>query len=128
MRQFIRKQDWKGFFDRISGDFLEWETSVRILSDGSNPQVLTDGSPFNGITYDDDQGHDQMDVTVGAFVSANQMFSIDHPQCVSFEPAQRGTGGTLSIEDSMGTKTRIEFRRPKPMSVEYIRSEVLMAG
>lgn len=128
MTELIKKQDWKGFFDRISYDFLDWETSVRIISDGSSSQVLPDGLPFNSITYDDQQGRDQMDVEVGARIAPHQFYSIDHPQFVSFEPAMRGTGGTLDIEDATGRKTLIEFTRPRRMLIEYVRSEVLTAG
>ncbi len=126
MTQLIKKQDWKGFFDRISYDFLDWETSVRIMSDVSEARVLSDGLPFNGITYDDKQGHDQMDVTIGADLARHQMHSIEHPLNVTYEPAKRGSGGTLDIEDASGTKTHIEFRRPIHMLIEYIRSEVLI--
>lgn len=129
MTQVIKKQEWKGFFDQISYDFLDWETSVQIMSDVIGARVLSDGLPFNGITYDDKQGHDQMDLAVGAKVAFRQTHSIEHPLRVIYEPAKRGSGGTLDIEDASGTKTLIEFRhRPRPtqMLVEYVRSEVLI--
>ena len=128
MTQLIKKQDWKGFFDRISYDFLDWETSVRIISDGSSSQVLPDGLPFNSIKYEDQQGNDHMDVEVGARIAPHEFYSIYNPQLVSFEPAMRGTGGTLDIEDAEGRKTLIEFTRPRRMRIEYVRSEVLTVG
>lgn len=128
MTQIIKKREWKGFFDRISSDFMDWETSVRIMSDDNGLLTLNDGLLFSGITYDDRQGEDHMEIRMGIEVDQHQTHNIDHPQSVMFEPAKRGPGGTLDIEDGGGEKTLIEFRRPKPMLVEYVKSEILVAG
>ena len=128
MTDVINKQDWKGFFDQISNDFLEWETSVRIMSKKEGAQVLTEGLPFNGISYDDRHGLEHMDLAIGLDADRHQTHSIDHPTNVLFEPAGRGPGGTLDIEDDSGTKTVIEFRRPRPMLIEFVKNEVLLIG
>ncbi|MEP6947395.1 MAG: DUF5335 family protein [Acidobacteriota bacterium] len=128
MTEVIRKQDWKGFLDRISCDFVDWETSVRILNGVNGAQVLTDGLPFNGISYDDKQGGEHMAVALGLEPDRHQTHSIEHPKSVMFELADRGPGGTLDIDDESGMKTLIEFRRPRPMLVEFVKNEILLVG
>ena len=126
MTEVIKKQDWKGFFDRISSDFLDWETSVRIMDKQRGSRILNEGLPFNGISYEDRLEH--MDVAIGADADRHQTHSIEHPTSVLFEPALRGWGGTIDIEDDSGNKTQIEFRRPRPMLVEFVKNEILLIG
>ena len=128
MTQVIKKQDWKGFFDRISSDFMDWEATVELLNDNIGARVLNDGLLFSGITYDDRSGSDRMELRMGIDIDHHQTHNIEHPQTVLFEPSNSGSGGMLDIEDSDGAKTLIEFRRPKPMLVEYVKSEILLAG
>ena len=125
MTQEIKKQDWERFFNKISCDFLDWEATLRIVVDGTVPGVLSDGLTFEGIRYDGESGHDHMEVAIGGDVSAHKKHNIPHPLNVTYEPAKRGSCGTLDIEDATGTKTRIEFHRPTHMVVEYVRSEYL---
>lgn len=128
MTEVIKKQDWKGFFDRISCDFLDWETSVRIMNEVNGAQILSDGLPFNGISYDDKRGYEHMDVSMGLDADRHQTHSISRPKSVLFESTGRGPGGTVDIEDEAGTKTLIEFRRPKPMLIEFVNNEILLIG
>jgi hypothetical protein len=128
MTQIIQRKEWKDFLDRISHDLLDWETSVEIMSVDSGAQILSEGLPFNGITYDDRHGHDVMEVGVGSGRAFHQTHNIDHPKKVAFEPTGRGPGGTLDIEDETGTKTLVSFLHPMPVLIEYVKSEILRVG
>ena len=125
MTEFINKIEWKDFFDRISRDFLDWETSVQVMSDNSGAQVLSAGLPFNGMTFDEKHGRNKMELAIGMGTEQHQTHNIDDPQKVAFEPSGRGPGGTLDIEDGEGTKTLINFIQPMPLLVEYVKSEIL---
>ncbi len=98
------------------------------MSDDNGLRTLNDGLLFSGITFDDKQGDDRMEIRMGIDVDHHQTHNIDHPHSVMFEPAKRGPGGTLDIEDRGGEKTMIEFRRPRRMLIEYVQSEILVAG
>ena len=125
MTQVIGEVEWKIFFDRISHDFLDWETSVHVMNVETGAQILSEGLPFNGMTFDESHGHNQMEVAVGMGTECHHTHNISDPRKVAFEPSGRGPGGTLGIEDASGTKTLINFIQPMPMLVEYVRSEIL---
>ena len=125
MTQEIQKKEWKDFFDKISHTFLDWETSVQVMSDDSGAQMLSEGLPFNGLTYDESHGHHVMEVAIGVGTEYHQTHNINDPQKVAFEPSGRGSAGTLDIEDATGTKTLINFIQPMPVLVEYVKSEIL---
>jgi len=128
MTQEIRKAEWKEFFDRISQDFLDWETSVQVLNDETGAQMLSERLPFNGMTYDDKHGHNVMELNVGFGTKNHHTHNINEPRAVAFEPNGRGPGGTLDIEDGSGTKTLVSFLNPMPVLVEYVKSEILTIG
>jgi hypothetical protein len=123
MTTVIRELEWKEFFDRISRDFLDWETSVAVTRDGAVSTLLYQGLPFNGMTFDNRHGHENMEVAIGVGSDRSQTHSIRDPRKIAFESS--GTGGTLGIEDASGATTRIDFIQPMPVLVEYVKSEIL---
>ena len=126
MTQEIRKGDWQEFFDRLSRDFLDWETSVQVMNDESGVQMLSEGLPFSGLTLEEKHGHNVMELRMG-FNNYNHLsHNISDPTIVAFEP--RDSGGMLDIEDESGTKTLINFMNPMPVLVEYVKSAVLTLG
>ncbi len=125
MTQKIEKAEWSEFFDRISQDFLDWETTVQVMSDATGAQTLSNGLPFNGLTYDEKHGHNTMELNVGFGTDNHQTHNIRDARSVAFEPSGRGPGGTLDIEDMSGTKTLVNFLNPMPVLVEYVKSEIL---
>jgi Family of unknown function (DUF5335) len=125
MTQEIGKTEWKDYFDRISKTFLDWETYVQVISDDTGSQMLSEGLPFNGATYDTGHGRDIMALSIGAGTQNHQTHNIKDPNKVAFEPSGHGPGGTLDIEDASGTKTLINFIRPMPGLAKYARNEVL---
>ncbi len=127
MTQQIMKIEWKDFFDRISRDFLDWETSVQVMSENTGAQYLSEGLPFNGMTFDDRHGASRMEFAIGMGSAHHLTHNISDPQKVAFQPSGRGPGGTLDIEDGTGTKTLINFIQPMPLLIEYVKSEILSA-
>lgn len=125
MTELIKKTEWTEFFERISRDFLDWETSVQVMSDDTGAQVMSAGLPFNGMTFDEKHGRNRMELAIGMGTEQHQNHNIDDLQKVAFEPSGRGPGGTLDIEDGAGTKTLINFIQPMPLMVEYVKSEIL---
>ena len=126
MTEKIQQADWEEFFHRISQDFLDWEVSVQILDQRFGAQMLSEGLPFNGLTYDNKHGHDVMELNVGAGWKSHQTHNIYSPRTVAFEA--NGPGGTLDIEDVSGTKTLVNFLHPMPFLVEDVKSELLTLG
>jgi hypothetical protein len=125
MTELIKKMEWKDFFCRISRDFLDWETSIEVMSENAGARILSEGLPFNGMTFDEKHGLDQMEVAIGIGTDHHHTHNISDPRKVAFEPSGRGSGGTLDIEDASGTTTLINFIQPMPVTVEYVKSEIL---
>jgi hypothetical protein len=125
MTNEIKKIEWKDFFDRVSRELVDWETSVQILNADTGAQVLSSGLPFNGITFDDKHENGTIEFSIGNGTENHQTHNIPDPLKVAFEPSSVGLGGTLDIEDASGTKTLISFLRSMPMFVQYVAGEMI---
>jgi hypothetical protein len=112
MTQEINRTEWKNFADFISRRFLDWEVVVRVLNNDSGAQVLSDGLPFNGLTFDRHNGDASFEISIGTDAAYHQTHNIDAPVKIAFEERGAGPSGTLDIEDAAGTKTLITFIQP----------------
>ena len=124
----IKREDWKSFFDDLSRDLAGWQTVVEVISDDVGAQVLTEGLPFVGLTYEDADGNPSIELTLGENRENHQTHTITSPKLVAFEGSGLGPAGILDIEDGAGTKTLIRFVQPFPILVEYEETEVVRAA
>jgi hypothetical protein len=111
MTKEIQKEAWGGYFNDLSRDMAEWQTTVRVISDGG-AQILSEGLPFAGLTYDQKSHRHSIELTVGNGAQNHQLHNIYEPIRVAFEAAGE-KGGTLDIVDARGTSTLITFEKPK---------------
>lgn len=121
MTQQIERKDWKEFFDRLSRERLDWETSVQVLADETGAQYLNQGLPFVGATFEENP--DRIELIVGSGAENHQTHTIFGPQLVAFET--NGAAGTLDIEDENGTKTLIKFTGSLPEVITYSETEAI---
>ena len=122
MTQEIEKNEWKKYLDDLSRECLGWQTSVQILNDETGAQILSDGLPFCGLTYE--QG--KIELSAGVDKENHQTHVIFEPQRVAFEGSGHGPAGMLDIEDASGTKTLINFIQPMPILMEYVETELVV--
>jgi hypothetical protein len=109
MTQEIQKSNWKTFFEKLSKEKFGWETTIQILSEETGANMLSEGAPFDGITYEDNQEGSSVEVITGTKAGDHDSHTISDPQKVAFQPNKSGEGGTLDIEDVSGAKTLISF-------------------
>lgn len=109
MTQEIQKSDWKTFFNTLSKEKLGWETNVQIISLETGANMIAEGLPFNGVTYEDNEEGQSIEITTGLSAEDHDSHTIPNPQKVAFQENESGKGGTLDIEDASGTKTLISF-------------------
>lgn len=121
----IPKEQWKEFFDNLSRELIDWETRVQVLSDGTGAQMLSEGLPFSGLTFEDGPGAPIVELSVGRSPENHQTHMIADPKFVAFENTGLGPNGVLDIEDSEGTKTLVTFIQPFPILVEYVKAETV---
>ncbi len=108
----LEKSDWKRFFDDLSHEMDNWETTIHVLSGDRGAQVLSDRLPFHGLTIEDVGGLEAIGLLYGFGPSAHKKHSIFKPTKVVFAERGRGPAGTLDIEDATGTTTLITFIQP----------------
>jgi hypothetical protein len=120
----IPREQWKEFFDNLSRELLDWETTVEVISDNNGAQLMSEGLPFAGLTFED-AGHPVIELTVGSSPDTHQTHTIDEPTMVAFEGTGLGPKGVLDIEDERGTKTLVRFIQPFPVLVEYVKTEMV---
>lgn len=109
MTQEIQKGDWRSFFDNLSKEKFGWETNVQVLSDATGANMLSEGLPFNGITYEENEEGSSIEIITGTTTEDHDSHTIADPQKVAFQPSDEGDSGTLDIEDASGAKTLVSF-------------------
>lgn len=125
MTTVVHEENWKEFFDRISREKLDWETSVQVLSDESGAQILSAGLPLAGITFDEKDNERKIEIIVGSGAENHQTHNVFDPKFVAFEKTEGKSESTLDIEDAKGAKTLIRFTQPLPAAVEYAETETI---
>lgn len=106
----VPKNEWKHFFDEFSKEKLNWETTVQVLNSETGAQILSDGLPFQGLTFEDNGDTPAVELTLGHDPEHHQTHNVFDPRIIAFE--ERADGGTLDIEDAAGTKTLVTFVQP----------------
>jgi len=125
MTKVIKRENWKKFFDELSRKQLDAETNVQVLSDEIGAQVLSEGLPFVGLTFDEKGGESKIELIVGSGTENHQTHNILNPKMVAFESTEGSSFGTLDIEDESETKTLIKFTQSLPVIITYSETEVM---
>ena len=125
MTKEIPRNEWKGFCDDLSRDRVDWQTSVQVLSIDTGAQMLSDGLPLIGLTYEIESGHEKIQLVTGTGAGIHQTHSIYDPLRLALEENADEPGGTLDIEDDTGTKTLVTFIRPASMPMAYEKGELV---
>ncbi len=108
----LERSEWKKFFDTLSHDLAEWETTVHILDGENGAQVLSERLPFHGLTLESDGAAETIGLAVGFGRENHQTHNIKNPAKVAFAERGHGPAGTLDIEDGDGVTTLITFIEP----------------
>ena len=124
MTRELQKSEWKIFFDGLSRDLADWDTTVHILNDDSGAQILSEGLPFNGLTFNEKKDGDTITLTVGAGIENHQTHNVFHPTKVAFAGRGRGPAGTLDIEDAQGNTTLVTFIQPRRVLIEFAETDL----
>lgn len=123
MTNEIHINQWKQFFDEESRDKLDWLTKVEVLSPESGVQILSEGLPLGGLTYENKDDSPQIEILVGKNTAHHQTHNILAPTKVYFRRADENSGGTIEIEEAGGTKTLVYLTAPADTSVQGTDTE-----
>lgn len=108
----LERSEWAKFFDTLSHDLADWETTVHILDGENGAQVLSERLPFHGLTLEGSGPTESIGLSVGFGAENHQTHNIRNPAKVAFAERGHGPAGTLDIEDAEGVTTLITFIEP----------------
>ncbi len=119
----LDKPDWRIFFERLSRDLADWETTVYVLNENSGAQILSERLPFSGLILDKKCGRETIELLMGIGTEYQQTHNIIEPTKVAFACRARGPAGTLDIEDACGTTTLVTFLQPRRLLADHSRAD-----
>ena len=100
----LPKQEWRSFFDRMSGPLLGKQAEVEVASLELGDQIVDEWVPMLGITYDS-----QDDLVDVALDRANRL--IRHPREITVDEAPNGLASIALIDDE-GARHVVRLREP----------------
>lgn len=112
MTNEIHINQWKQFFDEESRSKLDWLTKVEVLSPENGDQILSEGLPLGGLTYEEKDNSPRIEIIVGKNTAHHQTHNIPAPTKVYFRRADENSAGTIEIEEADGTKTLVYLTEP----------------
>lgn len=124
----IPKEKWKEFFDDLSRRRYGWETKIEILDESVGDQILSEGLPLGGITFETKSGRSEVEISVGETAGQHQTHNIFDPSKIAYLDEGDFLGGVIGIEDEGGTQTLIKLLNPMPVYIGYADYEIVMAS
>lgn len=123
MTTVIHRENWKEFFDELSREKVDWETSIEVLSGETGAQILSKGLPLSGMTFDEKDGAEKIEIIVGSGTENHQTHNIFNPKFAAFEMIESRKEFVLDIENSEGMKTLIKLTQTLPAVVSHSENE-----
>ena len=124
MTKEIPREEWKTFFDELSREKQDWETTVEVMKDDLGAQVLSSGLPLVGFTIEEKDGRETIDFSVGTEAENHQTHSIENPSEIGFLSGDDGSQCSVSIKDESGTTTLIRMQ-PTAILVSYTEIQTI---
>lgn len=125
MTDEILKPEWEKFFNAISKNYSEWQTRVEILKDDIGAQLLSEGLPLIGFTFEEKAGgKSAIEIMLGEESGVHQTHTIVNPQKVFFKESERVPGGIIEVEDKSGAKTLVRLVQPIAVLVAYEKKHI----
>ncbi len=124
----IPKEKWTEFFDDLSKRRFGWETKIEVLNESIGDQILSEGLPLGGVTFEEKAGRHEIEIAVGETADNHQTHNISNPAKVAYLDEGDFLGGVVEIEDENNTKTLISLLKPMPVYVGYDEYKIVMAS
>jgi hypothetical protein len=118
----ISKSMWKEFFDEISGKYAGTETRIEVFKDDLGAQVLTEGLPLIGFTFEEKGTNEggAIEIMLGSEPgTAHQTHTISAPEKVFFDSVGDEKTGVIEIEDESGAKTIVYLAPSASVFISY---------
>lgn len=124
----IPQEKWNEFFNDLSRRRFGWTTRVEVMNEDAGDQILSDGLPLNGVTFEEKAGKSSIMLAVGETAGQHQAHVIANPVKVEFLRNGDFESGVLEIEEESGTRTLVTLLNPMPVYLGYENYAVVMAS
>lgn len=115
----IPREEWANFFDDLSKRRFEWRTNLEVINSEFGDQILSDGLPLLGITFEKAAKGPVIEIALVKDRDHHQTHNIFEAEDVEFLPNKNDAGGILKIEETDGTKTLVRLLEPMPVESGY---------
>ena len=124
----IPKEKWTEFFNDLSKRRFGWTTRIEVLDEAVGDQILSEGLPLNGITFEAKSGRQEIELLVGETNEQHQAHKISNPSRVAYLDEGDFSGGVLEIEEATKIRTLVKLLNPMPIYLGYEGYELVMAS
>ena len=124
----IPQEKWSEFFNDLSQRRFGWTTRVEVLNAEVGDQILSDGLPLNGVTFEEKSGRSEIELAVGETADRHQTHVIPNPLKVQYLDEGDFAGGVIEIKDADQTRTLVRLLNPMPIYLGYENYEIVLAS
>jgi hypothetical protein len=124
----IPKENWHEFFNDLSKRRFGWTTRIEILDKDTGDQILADGLPLNGVTFEERSGKSVIALSIGETPDLHQTHAISNVVKVEYLDEGDFAGGVIAIEEKNEIRTLVSLLYPMPIYVGYKGYEIVMAS
>ena len=98
----LPRTKWKVFFDNLSRDFSNWETSVQVMNGDIGAQMMSEGLEFSGMTFEEREERSTIEVILDNGPDGHQSHNIFRPTAVVF--SSEGAGWSFGYRGRIRNK------------------------
>lgn len=124
----IPQEKWSEFFNDLSRRRFGWTTRVEVLNEEFGDQILSDGLPLGGVTFEEKAGRREVEISVGETADRHQMHAISNPRKIEYMNEGDFAGGVIGIEEESGTRTLVRLLNPMPVYLGYENYAIMIAS
>jgi len=107
--QAIPRDEWTGFFDRLSRRHEGWEVTLEVLGPDIGDQVEERHMFLSGVTAEMPDGNEKIAIMMGGRPSDHVTHIITAPTRVDLQKTDLGIDATLQIKSADGTTSLLHL-------------------
>jgi Family of unknown function (DUF5335) len=107
--QAIPRDEWTGFFDRLSRKHEGWEVTLEVLGPDIGDQVEERQMFLSGVTAEMADGNEKIAIMMGGRPSDHVTHVITAPTQVDLQKTDLGIDATLQIKSADGTTSLLHL-------------------
>ena len=117
--QVIPRTEWREFADGFSRSHLGWLVSLTVNQPAGQPQYLVRDVPFEGMTVDEQHGHDEVVFVMNG--KEHFVHTVPWPRRIVLHRTAEGADESVNVLDCDSMETTVRFHTPaQPLLVDGV--------